>query len=549
VAVGEHGALRVQERIEVDFTSPKHGIYRDIPVHYNVRQGFAHDLHLEVESVVDVDGHVVATTVRRAGRNVRIRIGDPERTVQGVQTYVLRYRVRNGVDFHPEHDELYWNVTGDAWPVPIENASVRVHWVRPMPPASVEANVYTGAYGARGEDAVVEPVEGGYAAHTTRPLEAWEGLTVALGWPKGIVEPPSQFARVSEFLRWNWLLFLPLPVGIWVLRRWRATGRDPSTGRSVAVQYAPPPALTAAEVGTLVDERADLRDITAAVIDLAVRGHLRIEVQSSKLLGLFEHQEYVLVRLSPPADAAPLKPFETALLAGLFERGERVRLEDLRARFYTHLPTVRRGIYSALVQAKLFDASPDAVRGRWVGSGVAVLVVGGLFTVWWVRRLGLDDPIAVLPPLAGVVLCAVIFFVAARAMPRRTRRGVELTQWSRGLEEFIRRVEAPRLGVEERAGLDPRAQFERVLPYAMALGLGSRWASAFASVYTTPPAWYAGPADPHFSSLRFVAGLEHMRGSMATDMSSAPRSSGGGSGMGGGGFSGGGHGGGGGGAW
>lgn len=545
----ERGGLRVQERIEVEFASPKHGIFRDIPVRYNVRQGFAHDLRLRVESVVDLEGHVLPTQARRVGRNVHIRIGDPDRTVEGVQTYVLRYRVQNGVDFHPDHDELYWNVTGDAWPVPIETARLAVRWERPLPAASVTADVYTGSYGARGRDAVLVPTAEGFAAHTTRPLEAWEGFSVALGWPKGLVQPPSVLSRAGEFLRWNWLLLMPLPLGWWVWRRWRATGRDPSLAKSVAVQYEPPPGLTAAEVGALVDERADLRDITAAVIELAVRGHLRIEAETTKILGLFERQSYQLARLAPPGEAAPLKQYETALLAGLFERGERVRLDDLRARFYKHLPAVRRGIYAELVQERLFDANPESVRGRWVGLGVAVLVLGGLFTVWWIRRAGLDDPVAVLPPLAGVVVSAAIFFVASSAMPRRTRRGVEMMLWGRGLEEFIRRVENPRLELQERAGLDPRAQFEHVLPYAMALGVASRWASAFADVYTTPPAWYTGPHDPQFTSLRFVTGLESMRGSMASDMSAAPRSSGGGSGGGGGGFSGGGHGGGGGGAW
>src|SRR6185436_19582249 len=114
-------------------------------------------------------------------------------------------------------------------------------------------------------------------------------------------------------------------------------------------------------------------------------------------------------------------------------------------------------------------------------------------SVGWVQLQGLVSPLAIVWPLIGVVLSASILIAVAGAMPRRTRRGVQRTLEARGLEEFIRRVENPRLELQERGGLDPGRQFERVLPYAMALGLGSRWAAAFADLYTTPPSWYVGP--------------------------------------------------------
>ena len=548
IRVAADGELTISERIEVDFESPRHGIYRVIPVRETTRAGLTRDLRFEFDAAVDPAGRALSTQVKREGARVRIRIGDADRTVSGVQTYVLRYRVRRVVDFYDDHDELYWNVTGNEWAVPIGAARVRVELPETLPEERVSLAVYTGAAGAREEDATARYTPGVLEVETTRPLAEWSGLTFALGWPKGIVEPPSAASRVADVLRANAPLLLPLPVGWWVWRRWRTRGRDPRTGRVVTVQYEPPPGLGPAHVGTLVDERVDMRDLTADVVDLAVRGHLRIETDESRLLGIFPRQEFALLRLQAPEGAAPLSAHESELLAGLFERGERVELSDLRQRFYKHLPAIRRGVYDELVAAGLFEASPESVRNRWLGLGVVWLVAGGLLSVAWARWQGLSTPLAILPALFGVGLSGAILLVAAHAMPRRTRKGVELTLWARGLEEFVNRVESPRLELEERAGLDPRAHFERVLPYAMALGVASRWAEVFEGIYTTPPSWYQGPAGAHFSSRSFVGGLESMRGTMATSMTAAPRSSGG-SGLGGGGFSGGGHGGGGGGAW
>ena len=534
------------------FDQPRHGIFRLIPVRYNDRQGAAHDLRLRVESVRDETGRELPQRTRREGRNVRIRIGDPQSTVVGAHTYVLRYRIPVGVDSYAEHDELYWNVTGNDWAVPIGAATAGVRLPSAAPAASVAFDAFTGPEGARGRDARLEYADGELRVETTRALGPWEGLTLVVGWPKGLVHPPGRLARCVDFLRWNWPLFLPIPVGLWVLRRWRGRGHDPEVRASVAVQYEPPEGLTPSEVGALIDERADMRDITAAVVHLAVRGYLRIEEEESKVLGLFDRREVTLVRLPPPAGGPPLKNHEVALIDGLFSTGDRVRLGDLREHFYLHLPRVRRGIYNELVAGGLFEASPETVRARYVGAGVGLLVVGGALAIFWVARQGLVSGMAFVPPLVGVALSALILILAAGAMPRRTRRGVESLLQVRGLQEFIERVESPRLAVTER-GLDPRQHFERVLPYAMALGVASRWAKAFQDLYTTPPQWYAGPGTQAFTSLYFVHGLERMNGTLAANMASAPRRSSsstfGGSGFGGGGFSGGGHGGGGGGAW
>lgn len=548
VEVRDDGGLDVVERIAVQFDGPHHGIYRDIPVRTAGRNGVARDLRLRVDGVVDTRGHVWRYRVRRSGDTVRIRIGDPERQVVGPQVYVLHYRVERAVAFFPEHDELYWNVTGNGWPVPIASARARVRLPEGRAPEKVAAEAFTGVYGARGRGAETRWANGVLEVQTREELAEWEGLSLAFGWPKGIVHPPGLVARTADAMRYFLPLLLPVAVAGFTWRRWRRYGRDPVAAVSVAVQYEPPRDLTPSEVGALADEKVDMRDITASVIDLAVRGHLRIETQETRYLGFFERQEIELVRREPPSASEPLGEHEEKLLAGLFDGGSRVQLADLRQKFYVHLEGIRHAVYDSLVRKGLFVSSPERVRRRYVGAGVAFWIVGGLLAALWVVRQGASTKAEVLPAVAAVGLAGAILIAVARVMPRRTRRGVEALAQVRGLQEFIARVEAPRLAMLEREGLDLRAHFERVLPYALALGVGTRWAQAFSALYTTPPEWYAGASGGRFTSLRFVNGLERVGGTMASNMASAPRSSGG-SGLGGGGFSGGGGGGGGGGAW
>lgn len=535
IDVSTDGAIVVEEIIVPRFTGSWNGIYRTIPVQYRTPEGLNYTLRLDVESVTDEEGRALRYESSRQRHYRRLQIWVPGAT-NAARTVKVRYRVTNGLRFFERHDELYWNVTGDEWDAPIEAASARVRL--PDGVAGVRATAFRGAYGST--EQAPAAIEADAVRVHTEGLGFREGLTVVVGWDPGVVHRPTALERAGSVLYSNLPLAIPPLVFFGMLRLWRARGRDPELA-PIATQYEPPHHMTPAELGTLIDGKPDMRDITATIVDLAVRGYVHIaESDESGLLGLFSGKEYTFTLLKPPGDGA-LKSHERGLVDAMFGSSSTVRLSDLKHKFYKRLPGLKNDLYGMLVRNGFYTARPDRVRALYVVGG---LVVGGILAVASATIMAAVG----MQPVAGIaagILSGIIIVLFGWFMPSRTIRGTRELEKVRGFEEFLSRVEADRL---ERTVKTPE-MFEKYLPYAMALGVEDNWAKAFEGIYTEPPRWYSGPGGVHgFRPGTFTSHLGAMSTQAATVMASAPRSSGG-SGFGGGGSSGGGFGGGGGGGF
>jgi len=455
--------------------------------------------------------------------------------------------VRNGLKFFEEHDELYWNVTGDEWEVPIERARAVVRL--PAGVAGIRSYAFTGGYGSQESAARITAVGTTLTVETTRGLNFREGVTVAIAWNPGVVARPTAADQTRDFLVANAVLALPAGVFALMFWLWRRHGRDPRR-QPVAVQYEPPAALTPAELGTLVDNSPDMRDVTASVVDLAVRGFIRIkEAEEARFLGLGTKTDYTLQLLRPDGEWKALRPHEEALLRALFGRTARqgpdaggagavideVAISDLKNRFYKHVPEIKERIFSQLIDKGYYLRRPDRVKA-------AFYVLAGIVAIGGSVLGGIAEAGAA--PFVASVLSGVIIGVFGHFMPARTVPGTRALEGALGFEEFLDRVESDRF---ERIVKTP-AMFEQFLPFAMALGVDRNWARAFEGIYTSQPDWYAGTHHGSFGPRMFAASLADLSSTASSAMVSAPRSSGG-SGTGGGGFSGGGFGGGGGGGF
>jgi uncharacterized membrane protein YgcG len=331
---------------------------------------------------------------------------------------------------------------------------------------------------------------------------------------------------------------------------WFYRGRDLQGKGSIVVNYEPPDGLSPAEVGTLIDERVDLRDISAVIIDLAARGYLTIKELPSKSM-FSSRMDYQFSRGKVPGG---LKPFETEIYGMLFKDRNEVLMSELETKFYPVIGKVKQSLYRGLSQAGYFAGDPSTVRGTFLGLGLfaLALVLGTAAAVqfWMIGR------VFMVPIVLTGVLSAIVVVVTSRVMPRKTRKGRIAWEQIKGLEEYIRRAEVDDIQAQDRRGI-----FERLLPYAIILGLSNRWAKAFADLYTQPPNWYQ-PVDPlNYSTMRFVSDIDHSVSSMNRSLPAMPRSAGAsggptgagyawsGGGFSGGGSSGGGFGGGGGGSW
>jgi len=539
IRVETGGAIHVTETITARFTGSWNGVYRTIPVKYRTSQGFNWTLGLTLESATDASGQPLRTEAGRERHYVKYKIWIPG-AEDATRTIVLRYRATNGLRFFEDHDELYWNVTGDQWDVPIEAAAAVIEL--PSGATGVRAISFNGAYGSTAQDATVETSGTTVRITMPHPLAFHEGLTAVVGWDKGLVTAPTSADRAAGFLRSNWPLAIPIPVFFAIFAVWRRRGKDPAQ-RPIAVQYEPPAGLTPAEAGTLIDNSADMRDITATLVDLAVRGHLKIEERDDrKLLGLIGGREFVLHKQEPPAGASALVPHERRLRDGIFSgRGDTVELSQLEDEFYTELPGIRDSVFQRLLEHRFYRARPDRVRAGWMVGGVAL----GLAIGFGGSALSAALLMTPVPFIVAGALVAVIMLGFGAVMPARTEAGARALEQVLGFEEFLRRVESEQY---KRVAIGHPEWFDRYLPFAMAFGVEKKWARAFEGIYTQSPNWYVGPSVTHFSASRFSSNLATLSTAASSTLASSPRSSSG-SGFGGGGSSGGGGGGGGGGGF
>ncbi len=544
ISINSNGTALVSEKITLAFVGEWHGIHHTIPVEYPGADGSNYTLFLKVVSVADESGHKLKYDSSKTGAYRDLKIYLPG-AVDTTRIVNIDYVVRNGVRFFSgdpkeSYAEFYWNVTGNDWPVPIDHVSAFVT-LPENAAGGLRAQAYTGAYGSKQNEATAEISGANVNFETTHSLPMRGGATIDVYIPQGVIKAPSQFTKLLWFFGSNPILFLPLlTLGV-MYGLWHAAGRDPDPGVSVAPQYEPPKGICPAEAGTLVDDTIHPRDITSTIVDLAVRGYIKIEEKVDTFL-IFHHKDYVFHLLKPREQWGPdITPHERVMLENIFVDGAETRLSSLKNRFYTVIPQVRQNIMASLKGKGIYMLDPESANGYSMAAGVAIaLLVVGVQVLGWMNVF-YSVPLL----LASALLSALIWWLFSRQMTAKTLAGARTRIAVLGFEEFMNRVDADRL---KRM---PPDTFEKFLPYAMALGVEHHWAQAFDGIVQNPPSWYVSPNG--YSGFRPLYFSNSMH-SMATDMhqvfTSAPRSSSTGSGFsgggGGGGFSGGGFGGGGG---
>ena len=540
VTVLSDGSIDVTESITFRFLGSYRGVFREIPVEYNTPQGMNYSLFLRVLSITEDGSPLKYESSRdRHYRKLKIYVPNAQDTTK---TIVIEYTVADALRFFEDHDELYWNVTGDESDVAMAEASANI--TLPVGAAGIRTNVFTGAYHSTGKQAEARIVGNGVEVHTTAPLAYHEGLTIAVAFDKGLVHPPTAFDRLAWFLRSNWPLFFPILTFGLMFWLWWTKGRDPRL-RPIAAQYNPPEGLSPSEVGTLIDNSVDMRDITAAIVDLAVRGYLSIEEKDkSSMMGLVHDKDYVFHLKKPSAEWNDLKPHERELMTGIFSggasAGQAIPLSSLHNQFYRNVPRIKNYVLDALVEHGYYRRRPDSVRTAYIAGGIVV----GFLSVWGGVPVATMLGMAPFPFVIAGLLTAAIICIFGWFMPARTISGAQTLEGVLGFEDFLAHVESDRFN---RMVKTPE-MFEKFLPYAMALGVEKNWSKAFQNIYTQPPSWYQGGYGPSFYPYMFVNNLNSMSSVAGGVMTSAPRSSGGSGfgsgGGGGGGFSGGGFGGG-----
>jgi uncharacterized membrane protein YgcG len=600
VQVEKDASVDVTETIDVraEHDRINHGIFRDFPTRYRNRLGGQTRVRLTFAGAT-LDGAPVQASTEPVSGGIRIKLGDPDSLVAvGDHRYVIRYRATRELGFFKDFDELYWNATGNGWVFPIDEAEVRIRLPEAVPLGQRAA--YTGPEGATGSNArIISEKPGEIVWQTTAPLGPQEGLTVAVAFPKGVVTEPAASAY--------WLTdYGPHVVGgagliallFYFFYAWQRAGRDPRPGTVVPL-FAPPEGLTPAGMRYLTTLSADNRTFAAALVDMGVRGHIKLVEEEG---GWFSRDKTRLDRLE---SANPLPADEEAALRELAATGESIMMEqknhtkfssaksslsDVLKREYEGTMFKRNYGWAAAgvlffvialwATAAAIVAAADEASLWQIATTLGALAVAALvsFAIHGSSTVGkcLLSFIAFAAFAVGVAMGAPIFIEAlnsglalplvipALALPlviscfwwiaAPTKDGRALLDRIAGFKQYLSITERERLD-RMTAPQDTPEIFEKYLPYAIALGVENRWADRFAGVLAAAAAapggqqgfyWYSGSGNPWSNPTSFVNGVGS---SLASTISSASTAPGGSSGSGGGGFSGGGGGGGGGGGW
>jgi len=547
VGVQSDGSLEVTERIDVRAEGQRirRGIYRDFPTRYRDRHGNRIVVGFEVLEV-QRDGRPEPWFTESFGNGVRLNTGNDDLLPTPASLrYTLRYRTTRQLGFFDAHDELYWNAIGTGWEFPIDAGNVEVRLPQPVPQAQLQLEAYTGAQGARGRAyEAMTPAPGVARWRLAAPLAPGEGLTIVLGFPKGVVQAPGRAQQLRWLLADNRALLIAssglLVLLAWCGARWHAVGRDPAPG-TVVVRYTPPPGISPAGLRHIRRMGYDHRCFTADVLALAVAGELRIE-RDKRLL----KDRWQLHRAVPATgSAAPVDEACAALLEGLFADSTSLALDSAAA---SRLQTVIRAHTAAL--DRRFRGTMFRHNG---GSSLVALLIAVLFSAAALVLGQGHGLLFALVPIALMVATLVAFAFLVRAPTPEGRLMLDQIEGLRRYLGVAERQDLQRLAGPDEAepALDAQ-RFEALLPYAVALDVEEAWTKKFtlavgaaaAATATSSMAWYHGSGRGPVDIAGFTRSIGSGLTSQIASSSTPPGSS---SGGGGGGFSGGGGGGGGGG--
>ncbi len=563
------GELRIKEDIKVNFSDNNHGLLRAIPLTYK-----RHSLQMTINSITSPSNASVSYTSYITNNNKVLKIGDLSQTVTGPQEYVIDYTLRNVVTIYNDHDELYWDVNGDQWPETFYSVLLVLHLPSDLK-LSRQPVCYAGAYNSNAQNCTIKNVGSDIIALTTTSLGPNQTLTYVAGFQKGYFQPSKWYETLGEYAKSALQVLIPFVlISTASIAWWFKKGRDPKGTGIIIPEYGPPDNLKPLEVGFIYDLKLKNQSITATIIDLAIKGYIKIIETKSGFMGI-DKSNYSLQLLKE--DFGELDANEKNILNSIFEDvdvksanisfslssikqafkspidvstnqqkiGQTVSLDSLKSTLSGTTTLIGTSIGTVLKAQGYISASPLDNKGKLISQlvslGAALYLIHAIHLTF---------------AFIGVALGTIVYMICLKFMGVRTVRGVATNEKIKGLKLYlevaekdrINKLQSPNAAYSEKSNepFQTVDLFEKLLPYAMVLGIEKEWGKQFENIYLQPPTWYSGNWST-FNSVYLVSSLNSGFGKSIATAFASPSSSGG-TGFSGG-FSGGGGGGGGGGGF
>ncbi len=479
VHITESGVVNFQENILYDFgILQKHGIFREIPFVKTNSANKKFRMSFENFSVENQTNRDETYSLSQETEQIVLKIGHPDIYVTGINNYNIRYSVTGALTYFSDHDELYWNVLGNGWDVPVNEFSAVVLLPEGISDADVKFNCFTGYSGSTESDCTSRFESGMLKISTTRPLLPNEGVTVVIGIPKGYVQviEPVEYHLINpvvQVLLWMFAFafYILLPFYVFI-RNFRDLQKVKKTARIVAAWFDPPKTTEGklyapAETALLVNPAITNKHITATIIQLAQKGYLKIIYEDNK--GLFSKDKIYLQKLKEPD--SELLHFEIELFDAFFSTGtledNKIELASLKnnSKFITAINKCKKSLGQSLKKRGDSKRSLDEINN-----------LVGLLSIPMFMLLNL--------PLLLVAL------IVVKKNQQLTEKGIEQYSYAQSLKNFI---------VTQDAQYDFQAErqmyFEKLLPYATAFGVEDVWIKRFPDLNLSEATWVEGTSD------------------------------------------------------
>ncbi len=542
-------SIFVKEQITYDFEDViRHGIIRTIPLYNSKKE----PLKIEVISVINEFDKSYEFNTDSTNNSFSIKIGDTDRMVSGIKEYIISYRVLGSITYYENFDELYWNATGNDWQVKILKSEVKV--ILPNNVFSIQQSCYYGK---------LNSIKNCYLSDTNTffsgdILNEKEGLTVAVGFPKGIVSVyKSQIVKEnSKPFEIFWPIIIPTVVFIFMFINWYKKGRDEKGTGVIVPQYDVFENLTPLEVGGIMNGRIDNQDISAEIIYLATKGYLKIkqiDETCDNFLCLISKKDYEFTLLKEMGLLT--NSFDKKIMRAIFDENGKVggvsKLSELNNKFYKSITSISNAVSETLLKKEYYTNFPKSKNNKDnLIFTIFILGISIFASQFYISDNNLDLLKKILIFTTSILLSVLIRYIFNRLMTAKSHKGARAHEYFLGLKEYLQIAEKDRLNFHNDPGKKPET-FEVLLPYAMVFNVEELWAKEFKDIYNIEPKWYESKSSS-FNVIKFGHEMAMFSSLANISISTSPSNSGSGgfsSGSGGGGFSGGGGGGGGGGSW
>ncbi|MDD4443727.1 MAG: DUF2207 domain-containing protein [Patescibacteria group bacterium] len=471
VVVNTDSSLTITETILADCGEAvgKHGVFRVLPIVNKTKDG-NFITPVELISITDAKGNHLKYQESRERDTVTYKIGDPKKTVQGENTYIIKYKLKGVIrNLNETQDELYFDILGSFWDLEIDSYQANIIFPQGITNSNSEAYLYSGNLDSRVNSLATYKwkSENDLEILSTKMISENQGITISVTFPSNILTlyKPSVAEKaaynVSHYVPMTissqnfwWQVILTLVLIFLAFFMWYKYGRDPKSNRPIVAEFEAPENMTPLEISLILKETGGHnKAITATIINLAVKGYLKIEKLEKKIF--FLGDDYKLIKTSKKTE--DLYKYEEVVLSALFKRGDEVKLSSLKNKFATDIRGLSSNISSDLKERGLIDK-----KGIWWQ--IVMISLGFLLVVTSFRGL--------------IMLAGIAFIIFGAFMRRLTPEGSEMKRKIKGFKLYLETAEKYRARFYEKENM-----LELILPYAILFDLTGKWLKKMRDIY------------------------------------------------------------------